>query len=1404
MKRQQKKAFTLVELLVVIAILAILASVAVVGYTSFMKNAAVSNDQNLAEQMNRYMEALRADSSKLEFYNKEFKEDAEILALIAEICDKGGLEHIEASAAKYGYHFYFSIADQKFMALDENEAIEMGDGASSVTPTRHFLSMMVMPIGAANGTYQHKSPFRSFTKTVTDKSGNEVKGNYFFADTVGDWAEMFRKYYDKDYAITDDMDTLYENAQKMNVGGTIIPGFADLMRQTGFFINGGEPYRVDQTITPSIIVSCPNTLQEENDTEKGNAIFPGTVTSKDGSTELSAENPLVAPKEGEELEIDLSGFNIDFLSPEFLDNLIPEDSTATITITTNLEGLDECEAVFPKGANTIPDNIIILNKDGERIKITTEVTTDPETNVETISTTIDVGGVSKEVTAKNKVKDFTVAFSGESGKVNTTDGYIAIDGGTFTLSADEFEGTKTDDVFSKKVKWEISSVYYYKTVDEDGETVEVEIPYETYSSYISTPEMGQNSSFKITLKDNELHPIIDGIRIKATPEFGVEGLEKTIDLKVVRIDNFNVSVVDDNSNKVDGSFVAWDGKNFSLTANTFTPNHVVDGITLNTPTVTYKLHSVEGDVSDFDYSDYVTVSSDGALTLSDDNGVAPAINTVTVRATSNTNCYKDYKINVVRITGITGVTLGGKALNLDGNDAHYFMNTNTDGVNSSFALSYSADNIVDNMSGEGKSKVTLDVELSLSGNTETFSFGNGNSVALVGTLKDLPNAQSINVTIKNLKTVGVSLKMYNTDELNFQTIKTNGALRLVGDDNAITLGELFTLNNNMSVPANAQVWFTTGYNGTDTAPGVIDTEADGFGWSRYGTTTKINATDWAATEIQFKNGATNSAEAQEVYISIVIPTDEGYRRISDTRVLSVVDGFNVKSWADMVAHAGNSVVVFTTSKIDITAGTTDTYTIPANKTFYGNGVTLDLSGAGATFSTGGIITLAGKIQDTKLIGPVYSEFGLQRNQENGAAVITSSGTACEIENCYIAHARSPLVLYENSVITVKDSIFYGGTGANIILYANSTLKIDGKVATIQTGENGIIGGGIVGWIDDGYKHIEVLKDADLRQYNFVNSALAEKFPTILMVMPLSDPFNDLIKKEEYSGYWFGSNLDKAENRYVNSAIMTVDKYYGLTYSISDTYTTSETKVSTGYYTYCYACGENHPTGFALTDDCCSSSRHGGNFHFIHEDPTEELTNQLVSTVTLTLTRYVAADMDYTISYDATKFSHSDGVNGKLNATWTGTELTKDVTFNAIANIAWQDSSGWLSSDPSYWLGFSVAQETPVMGITSTVAGNDGDTTISGVPGYTSTEYTWTVSEIIWKTAETFAEKLGASVHSFGLHSSTAVFDCHSTQNSNENAQAWFAEWQDMVAEGSAHEYHPNYTNTFGTTGKLFP
>ena len=57
MKKKMKKAFTLVELLVVIAILAILSTVAVIGYNSFNEKARLSNDQTTIQIMNGNLRA---------------------------------------------------------------------------------------------------------------------------------------------------------------------------------------------------------------------------------------------------------------------------------------------------------------------------------------------------------------------------------------------------------------------------------------------------------------------------------------------------------------------------------------------------------------------------------------------------------------------------------------------------------------------------------------------------------------------------------------------------------------------------------------------------------------------------------------------------------------------------------------------------------------------------------------------------------------------------------------------------------------------------------------------------------------------------------------------------------------------------------------------------------------------------------------------------------------------------------------------------------------------------------------------------------------------------------------------------------------------------------------------------
>lgn len=64
MKKQNKKGFTLVELLVVIAILAILATVSVVGYSQFTEKAKKSNDETELHQIALIVEAQLIDGEE--------------------------------------------------------------------------------------------------------------------------------------------------------------------------------------------------------------------------------------------------------------------------------------------------------------------------------------------------------------------------------------------------------------------------------------------------------------------------------------------------------------------------------------------------------------------------------------------------------------------------------------------------------------------------------------------------------------------------------------------------------------------------------------------------------------------------------------------------------------------------------------------------------------------------------------------------------------------------------------------------------------------------------------------------------------------------------------------------------------------------------------------------------------------------------------------------------------------------------------------------------------------------------------------------------------------------------------------------------------------------------------------
>ena len=104
-----KRGFTLVELLVVIAIIAILAAISVVGYTSFIKKAAISNDNSLANQLNRLIDG----------YNVFQSTDDE--TSIANILQNNIDTNVVVESQKYDMDIYYNSQNKKFEVMNNTD-----------------------------------------------------------------------------------------------------------------------------------------------------------------------------------------------------------------------------------------------------------------------------------------------------------------------------------------------------------------------------------------------------------------------------------------------------------------------------------------------------------------------------------------------------------------------------------------------------------------------------------------------------------------------------------------------------------------------------------------------------------------------------------------------------------------------------------------------------------------------------------------------------------------------------------------------------------------------------------------------------------------------------------------------------------------------------------------------------------------------------------------------------------------------------------------------------------------------------------------------------------------------------------------------------------------------------------
>lgn len=699
-----------------------------------------------------------------------------------------------------------------------------------------------------------------------------------------------------------------------------------------------------------------------------------------------------------------------------------------------------------------------------------------------------------------------------------------------------------------------------------------------------------SSNVVIIINGKEYQHAEDDAKLLPNPETNPEGTDISLKYRnpMLTFDIMANGVTNKVTDSIKEGFVAWDVENgkFTLTVVNAQGNPEKPNDPISVKDVIWRV--AEESEAYLKVVDEVS----GVFQLLNTDKAAPAIDTLSVIATprigkdgtesdaDGNKVPQTYTVKLVRATGISGLKLDGKDVDFENVVALLNGVKNGEAVsNSTFALEEGNVKIRFNHTAAEGTIVLDDATLSLVANGTFDVSADGKSLTLVNTLSDLLEAKKITLNVGKYFTKEISISMFNQFKLNFIENANNAQIKLVGDENAITLGDLFELQSGMELPKDAQVWFSSAFGGTTTMPGDIDME--NYSDSRHGTTVTALNDAWKTTPIQFNDGTNNSKQAPEVNVAIVVPTENGgYRRISAVRTIKVVDGWNIKagqySLLKEKSNAGSSVVLLG----DVTADVANTYfAIASGATFYGNRFSLDLStngymGGDETIGAMyGIIALSGSIQDTEIIGKVYGTFAGSANDKFGTNLIAAVNGA-KITNCYISNTRSPLTIHGGGTVTVEDTVIFGGRYANVDI-RDGHLLIKGDVTTVQQIVQGldkdnktvdVIGVGISCWFED-YKHsVTVETGANLKQYNFMNSDLSKTLPPLsyegVELMKLAEPFNQLFT-DTYKAYRFGDNLD-----YVNSGIVSIDKY-SLKITVDKSVIKEYTILGTGYGQYKY-------------------------------------------------------------------------------------------------------------------------------------------------------------------------------------------------------------------------------------------
>lgn len=149
-RNNRRKAFTIVEIVIVIAVIAILAAVMIPTFSGIIKRANISADVQLSASINTQLSIYKAEGNKIET-------EADLINALKS--DFDFIANLNPKSAKHGYHYWYNAAENKVEVLTYAEVLaKQSQATMSAKPVYLAAGDEADEAAVKPETFAHASP----------------------------------------------------------------------------------------------------------------------------------------------------------------------------------------------------------------------------------------------------------------------------------------------------------------------------------------------------------------------------------------------------------------------------------------------------------------------------------------------------------------------------------------------------------------------------------------------------------------------------------------------------------------------------------------------------------------------------------------------------------------------------------------------------------------------------------------------------------------------------------------------------------------------------------------------------------------------------------------------------------------------------------------------------------------------------------------------------------------------------------------------------------------------------------------------------------------------------------------------------------------------------------------------